>query len=293
MIIFCLFFFLLCLIFPEIAGNGVLNGIKLVCIQVVPALYPFILLTTILKYLSKRRPVSKFFLFFLAFLSGYPIGAKMIAEQFVEKDFYKKIPLHSLLVICNNPSPAYMISFAGLYCFSDPWTGFFMYLVILIGNLIVGFMGIFEAKFSKDPMTPVLKAQDCSERQGDLERILQDTFSTILLISLCILSISILAAFIQKLPMSDVLQAIVTGSLEMTTGIEMIKSLRMAARTKILLITPLVSFGGASIFIQTAGVLAGTNLSIKKYMKEKVMASVITFSFMYIILFVFNIKGLN
>lgn len=293
MIIFCLFFFLLCLIFPEIAGNGVLKGTELIPVQVIPALYPFVLLTTVLKYLAKRRPVPKCFLFFLAFLSGYPIGAKMIAEQFADKDFYKSIPLQSLLVICNNPSPAYMISFAGLYCFSNPRTGLFMYLIILSGNLIVGFMGIIKAKNSKQIVIPVLKVQECSENQDEFGKIMQDTFSTLLLISSCILITSVFASFIQKLPMPNVLQAVVAGSLEMTIGMEMIKPLRISTRTKMLLAAPLISFGGASIFIQTAGMLTGTNLSIKKYMKEKAMASVITLSFMYIILFVFNIKGFN
>ena len=48
----CLLLFLLCLCFPEISGSGIKNGLMLVAGQVLPAMYPFILLTTLFKHLA-------------------------------------------------------------------------------------------------------------------------------------------------------------------------------------------------------------------------------------------------
>ena len=59
----CLLLFFLCLCFPEISGSGIKNGLTLIAGQVLPALYPFLLLTTFFRYLSMRRgagPICRF-----------------------------------------------------------------------------------------------------------------------------------------------------------------------------------------------------------------------------------------
>ena len=48
----CLLVFFLCLCFPGITGSGIKNGLSLIGGQVLPALYPFILLTTLFKSVS-------------------------------------------------------------------------------------------------------------------------------------------------------------------------------------------------------------------------------------------------
>ena len=68
--VLCLLIFFLCLCFPEITGSGVKNGLSLIAGQVLPALYPFILLTTLFKYLAGRRPANQYLSILIGFLSG-------------------------------------------------------------------------------------------------------------------------------------------------------------------------------------------------------------------------------
>ena len=73
--------FILFLMFPAITAKGMEDGLDLLIHQIIPSLYPFIFLTTFMKYHASRMTHSNFFLFFLGCLSGYPLGAKVIADH--------------------------------------------------------------------------------------------------------------------------------------------------------------------------------------------------------------------
>ena len=57
------------------------RGLSLSFTQVIPSLYPFILLTTLFKALSHDSRYARRLSLFAGFLSGYPLGAKVVAEQ--------------------------------------------------------------------------------------------------------------------------------------------------------------------------------------------------------------------
>lgn len=284
----CLLFFLLCLCFPAIAGGGMKDGLLLVFGQVLPALYPFILLTTLFRYLAERSDAGRYLSIFIGFLSGYPLGARAAADF---KSSKNRITSQSLLLICNNPSPAYMISFIGLHCFNDPRLGLSMYMAILGGNLAAGLIfNPFHRKKDADLIhfTSYLQSKKLSEKgipeSNLLDMVIHDTFSIIVSISGYVLIFSTAAAFIRHLALlPPAAQALTAGLLEMTTGIQMLASQAAVSSTsKILITTWLISFGGLSVIAQTAGMIGKSSLSIKKYTTEKAIAATIAVSVMYI-----------
>lgn len=296
----CLLVFLLCLCFPEISGSGIKNGLTLITGQVLPALYPFILLTTLFKYLVIHNNKYRFMPIFIGFLSGYPLGAKVAADY--DDAAEKFLTPQSVLLICNNPSPAYMISFVGLHCLKDPSLGIRMYAAIIAGNLVTGLLfGTFGKRYARNKKTAHAQtAQHTSlyrkintysasvqppSSASLLDRVIHDTFTIIINISSYILIFSVAAAFIQKIFfLPPIIQGIFAGMLEMTTGIQILTAQSMALNIKLLLMTGLVSFGGLSVMAQTNSMISGSSLSIKKYMTEKAIAVTIAVSVMYIII---------
>lgn len=284
----CLLLFFLCLCFPEISGSGIKNGLTLIAGQVLPALYPFILLTTLFRYLSMRRSAGRYLSIFIGFLSGYPLGAKAAADF---KSSENRITPQSLLLICNNPGPAYMISFIGLNCLDSLRLGLSIYMAILAGNLTTGLLfnplhKKADAAFSGNP-APWQSENHLEEntRKTDfLDLVIHDTFSIIISVSSYILIFSTAAAFIRQLTfLPAVIQAFLAGLLEMTTGIQMLASqTALSPMVKILLTTGLISFGGFSVIAQTKSVINESSLSIKKYITEKAIAATIAVSVMYI-----------
>lgn len=278
--VLCLLIFLLCLCFPEITGSGIKNGLTLIAGQVLPALYPFILLTTLFKHLAGRSSKYRFLPVFIGFLSGYPLGAKTAADFDLTPG---KIPAQSLLLICNNPSPAYMISFVGLHCLKSPSLGIQMYMSILIGNLLTGLACIVSKKLSP------LKETFCQTQvlpvtsENLLDQVIHDTFLIVLNVASCILFFSVAAAFIQKLIfLPPAIQGLFAGMLEMTTGIQMLTAQSFTLKLKILLMTGIISFGGLSVIVQTKSMISESSLSLKKYIAEKAIACTIAVFIMYL-----------
>ncbi|MFR1761731.1 hypothetical protein [Frisingicoccus sp.] len=282
----CLLVFFLCLCFPGITGSGIKNGLSLIGGQVLPALYPFILLTTLFKYLAGRRPANQCLSIFIGFLSGYPLGAKVAAGHNPSTGFLSG---QSLLLICNNPSPAYMISFIGLHCFGAPFLGFRMYIAVITGNLITGlFFALMDRTWCQDPVQsekiPSFSKGVPSTQKNLLDQVIHDTFSVIVNVSSYILVFSVAAAFIQRLSfLPEAAQGLLSGLLEMTTGVQILVAQSIPMTTKVLLTTGIISFGGLSVMAQTNSMIAGSDLSIKKYMTEKTIACAIAVSVMYMI----------
>lgn len=288
MVLLCLLFFLLCLLFPETTGNGISAGLVLISTQVIPALYPFIFLTTLFKYFnaSSGRTVSLPLSMGTAFLSGYPLGAKIVAEQYDESAF---IPAQSMLTICNNPSPAYMISYIGLRCFGSPLTGLLMYISILSGNLISGLISVFFFRSDPMPTRNKLKFQSTRSISLILDRVIQDTFTTVVTVSSYILVASVAAAFINQISiLPPVMKALGAAFLEMTTGIGILSPLPLPINFKILLMIPILSFGGLSVIAQTASMIRNTHLSIKKYMAVKALSIAAALTIMYLLIHIFK-----
>ena len=277
--------FILFLMFPAITAKGMEDGLDLLIHQIIPSLYPFIFLTTFMKYHASRMTHSNFFLFFLGCLSGYPLGAKVIADH---HDAVGPLPPQSLLLICNNPSPAYMISFVGLHCLGDPSLGLKMYLSLLFGNVVIAFLllPILKEPFAVKKSPPL---HTCSLPFPPFEKLMAEVFSVLLNLSGYTLLFSVLSAFIKALPFLPTFFAgILAGFLEMTTGVENIAASPVSLQTKVILITEIISFGGLSVIGQTQNMIQNTPLSIKKYMADKIAASAVSMTAMYC-LFLFNL----
>jgi hypothetical protein len=276
----CFLIFILCILFPEITGSGIKTGLNMIAGQVIPALYPFILLTTLFRHLSARHKKSRFLSMAIGFLSGYPLGAKTAAEYPYNG---KGLSPQSLLLICNNPSPAYMISFVGLHCLNSPAAGLRIYIAVLCGNLFTGLLCSLLHK--RRPASPdMVKMAACPTSGNLLDDVIHDTFSVVLTVSSYILVFSVVAAFIKRCTFLSVLwQSLCVGLFEMTTGVQMAAGLSVPVTLKYMLMTGMISFGGLSVLAQTNSMISKSDLSIKKYMKEKAVACAIAVSFMYII----------
>lgn len=286
MLVLCILVFLLCLSFPGIMGSGVEKGLLLTTTQVIPALYPFILLTTCFKYCITSQKAGIFSLV-TAYFSGYPLGAKIVADQSSKNG---GAFLQSMLLICNNPSPAYMVSYIGLRCFENPLSGVWIYLCILTGNLILGLLtaALSKKRGNISRKSPV-RAQSVSRPDDILQTVILDSFGTVVTISSYVVAASVAAAFICAIPgLTPLAKALAAAALEMTTGAGMLTALDMSSEVKMLLLVPVLSFGGLSVIAQTQSMISGTSLSIKKYMAQKSLSVTIALFAMYIIIRVFK-----
>ncbi len=154
-IVIILFCVLAVLIFPKEISNGVKNGLILLGENLIPALFPFMVLSAYITAspattaLSKKlnRP-SRFLFrtngvgvicFLLSVLGGYPIGAKTICEYYSDKKLSEK-ECHKLLCWCTNPSPAFTITAIGRFMLGNALCGGIIFFSVILASLTMGFL---------------------------------------------------------------------------------------------------------------------------------------------------------
>ena len=119
------------------------NGLKLWASCVLPALFPYFFITAILSSLSltgklskKLSPLTKKlfrcggvsgYLFFISLISGYPTGAKGVADAY-SNGLLTKTEAERSSAFCSTSSPAFMISSVGNLTFNSPRFGLLLFL---------------------------------------------------------------------------------------------------------------------------------------------------------------------
>lgn len=132
------------------ALEGAKEGISLCTLTVIPALFPFIILSSIIcgSYLGRTskllKPLSRLCgipygsesILILGFLSGYPIGAQSIYQAYSAKQL-SKTDAQRMLGFCSNAGPAFIFGMLGPL-FSSAITPWIIWAIHIVSALIVG-----------------------------------------------------------------------------------------------------------------------------------------------------------
>ena len=113
---------------PDAAAQAAKNGLLLCGNLIVPALFPFFILSSLListggaarfgRLLSGvmgiwfHQPGTSASALVLGFLGGYPVGAKTVCTLYEEK-LCDRTQAEHLLLFCNNAGPAFILGAAG------------------------------------------------------------------------------------------------------------------------------------------------------------------------------------
>ena len=182
MLILC---FALLLFFPAACLEGARNGLLLWFHTVLPTLFPFLFVSSMLVATGPAHTISRIGKPFLApvfrvstdccyailigLVSGYPLGAKTCADLVQEGSISKQEGQY-LLCFCNNASPMFIISFTAGSLLGLPYRSCLLFwLTVLVSAFFTGAI----YRFCKHPFTkhPILKnklndaAKDTTEQQ--------------------------------------------------------------------------------------------------------------------------------
>lgn len=281
---------ILFVLFPDNVCQGAKLGLTLWFHTVLPALLPFMMISTFMIQQNITGSVSRFIypLFHkmlgltkegcypavMGLLSGYPVGAKTAAQLYEEKRI-TKAEAQYLLSFCNNASPMFLLEYMGIGCMkvSHP-------IILLV---IVYLSGYINAIFYKKRGYHFRELEVKTGRQKQKETVIVsldesilDAFTTITKIGGYIILFSIFAKIIEDmLPVSAIIKYIGIGILEITTGGDIISRLEIAPAIRNIILVCLSAFGGFSSVAQTASVLSNTDLSVVTYLVSKIRQTVI------------------
>lgn len=309
-----LIFLIIMFLFPTAALSGAKRGLLLWFNTVLPTLLPFIIISTLIIRLNIAYTLCRFlhpligrifhvsknacYPIIMGFLSGIPMGGKTSADLIRDK----KITTHEgqfLAIMCNNASPMFILSYIAMSELNQPSLRL-LFICLLYGSSILTacifrrFYPFFTHQQYSHQLTiaeptagkvyaqstDITDSQKRSSFRIDftvIDSAIMDGFDIITKVGGYIILFSILAQILLSFDFIPAFfRMIVVGIFEITLGIDTIANSSLSNGIKIVLILTITSFGGFSGLAQTKSVFADSGLSIKSYLKAKIINSLIT-----------------
>jgi len=250
-----------------------IEGVELCIRTVIPSLFPFLFLSSLLTSIlwgsefSFLRPLSRQIgipkggqsLLIAGFLGGYPAGAQAITEAY-RLGKLEKSTAENLLSFCNNAGPAFLFGMTAMQ-FSSLKQIWMLWAIHILSALLTAWL---LAKPASSASTLVKRELSLSGSLNGTIRIMASVCGWILLFRI---TLSFLERwFLWLLP--DEIQIIISGFLELSIGSIQLSSIP-SEDMRFILCSGMLAFGGLCVAMQTASVTQG--LSLRYYFQGKLM----------------------
>lgn len=326
--------FTICLIlFSTENLSATKSGLSLWANSVVPSLFPFFVATELLSYTNFSYFLGKFlkkimrpifnvpeegcFALIMGIISGYPMGAKIIAN-FRKANTFSREECERLLSFTNNSGPLFIVGTIGISIFGNSTIGILLLITHILGALTVGFIFRF---WKSDQNTLSTYTTSSSVSNNDLTfanlgeiigKSITNSINTILLIGGFVVLFSVIISILNTCHLidafSNLIQPIfnlfsipgkfgngfVSGIFELTNGLNIIGNIpEKKISINIILTAFLLGFGGLSVFLQVWSIISKTDLSIKPYIYGKLLHACISAFYTFCFLHIFTLFNFN
>lgn len=269
----------------DIVINSTLSASYLFITKVFVSIFPFIILSDILFYfnydlflkkifgniISKLFNVSKntSIIYVLSILTSHPTNSIYIKEMLDRKEIDEN-DINKILLTTYFPSIAFVIGTIGIGIYHSIKIGVFLYLTILIKNILIG---IFLRGKNLCKEVPSIKKNKITLQETISKSIIKGINTSYIILGNIIIFTIIVNLLNHYLNINSTLLSLISGMLEMTNGIFMISNLSINLSQKILLTSFILNFSGLSIIFQTTSILNKYKINIKKILIIKLIFS--------------------
>lgn len=286
-------------LFPNVttsyAKEGLLNWFH----NVLPALYPFMVIQSVLidfkfdAFIGKiLKPLLKyifplsesaFFAIPIGFLCGFPMGAITTVRLYLNQKI-TKTEAEVLLAFCNNIGPIYTLTMI-LPLFPKEKHMLILSLMYGIPLLYGSLLTNIHKRKEKTTMSLKVKPTNnkaCANAKTTklhfaLTKALRQSGESILVLGGCMVFFSILRIFLYVLPFKQpAFTCMMTGMLEVGSFISVLSqnTQKIGSSTQLLILSAVI-IGGLSCIMQTLSITNDTDLSVKKYLFHKLLQTLI------------------
>lgn len=279
----------------EIAIEYIKKGLLLCASTIIPSLFPFMVLSDIAvsaglgdllaKYL--RTPMRRLFgisgegacALLLGILCGFPVGAKS-AISLYEVGRISRSECERLIPLCSVPSIAFCVNVVGVSVFQSSRAGWLFWASAILSSLTTGIIGNLLA-FKKSPPSNehALPSKPPSKfRPSDLVRAVESSTKAVLIVCGYVIFFSALmgtlSAPLDFFSVPYPLKTLISGALELTTGVSLCKNISpLTARTALCAL--FVGWSGLSVHFQIFSICEGKGIDFKKYLFTKLFHGLI------------------
>lgn len=279
---------------PDACISGAKSGLILWFDTVLPTLFPFFVITRLILELNLcPKILQPFYPVFTGLLSGYPTGA-ITCSSMLQKGLLNKMQAQKLLIICNNASPAFLISYAAHTCLHSKnsyiiWfctiaASFFSYFLLTLLSRLTNRNTSKKCTQTSHSSTlsNSLNIPETSDSSNVsflvvLEETILKSFEILVLVGGYIIIASLIINVVLAFFSYSTITLLVAGILEITAGTQLITSdicsntIFASEQIKSAAVAALCGFGGLSALMQTHSAIRSSGLSTLKYMLHKLL----------------------
>lgn len=270
----CMLFWLL-LDAVKVRGT-VLEGLQLCVKSVIPSLFPFLVVSSLLTSLGFGEllagPLSGLMRLYqiggvgasalvLGLIGGYPVGPRTVAELY-HNHLLSKDEANRLLTFCNNANPAFLINTLGVGIFGSVRIGLFLWLIHLLAALLTGL--ILGRKSSTASRTPWRETSLRAVRFPEaFVGAVRSGLTAIL--SICAFVVFFYVAALPLRAIGGTVGTLLAGSVELFSAVPQIPP----TLSGFVLASALAGWGGICVHFQTLAVLSESGLDTKNCITGK------------------------
>jgi hypothetical protein len=270
----------------QTAINGARAGLEICLHTVLPSLFPFVFLSSMLvealmsSNIKWLRDFSRIFripqgaegILITGVLGGFPVGARCVDEAVREKRLENE-DARRMLIICNAAGPAFIFGI-GANIFQERWIPWLLWLIQL-------FSAFCMSKLLPPGNNRSIVNRECIN-QSIPERLRQ-SLKAMGEISAWIILMRVVFAILQKWLLwrfSKPFQVLLTGVLELSNGCISLKEIEKTG-VRFILCSCFLAFGGLCVALQTS--TAAASVDQRLYLPGKCVQALICFVVAYIL----------
>lgn len=268
------------------ALHGTASGIELCVKTLIPSLFPFFILSTVLtealagQPLTILKPVSSVCkvpagtesILAVGFLGGYPVGAQSVANLY-RKGYFTQSQAMRMLVVCNNAGPAFIFGFLGSF-FVRNSVCWYLWLIQIVSALIVG---------SLLPADSIRESSVLPVRKVSITDVLSQSVKTMALVCGWVVFSRLILEFSGKWIWNhfpSVLQIVLSGICELSNGCIRLAEVENEG-LRFIISSALLSLGGVCVTLQTLSVSKGVPMDL--YFPGKLLQCCISIVLSYVL----------
>ncbi len=257
----------------DASAAWVTDGISLCLGKLIPSLFPFMVISSLIVSSGLGRTISRAFrapvrlllglseecacALLLGWLCGFPLGAKCASELYlkgrISVEEYQRV-----LCVCGTPSPAFLFSTVGSSMLGDKKYGIWLYAISLLSAVCVGIFLKLTSPLNTAKKVSAVHAEERFSFAGALTRAVSD--AAVGMLSVCAFVVffsaflGALEASLGFLPLSETAHSLLFCFFELTSGLDKICSLSSPAVFPLCALA--VGWSGLSVHFQTMSICA-------------------------------------
>lgn len=290
--------------FPDKYIKLTFDGIKIWALTVLPSLLPFFFLTTLFTFVGfigkishYASPVTKrlygvsgigFYTQLMSFLSGYPIGAKIVSDL-AKNNVIDKKQANCLSTFSSTSGPLFIVGSVGIGMFLSKKIGYILLLSHILGSVLCGIIFKFILKPDCNSVSPI-QIKKCDNVL--YESIYSAVISVMIVggfiaifytLSGIVSDIKILypLEIVLKPVFGELTDGLLTGIIECTMGAKKLST--YPSNLSVTLVCGIISFGGISVWCQSLIYLTQAKVSVKIFALSKTIHTVLSMIICFIL----------